>query len=128
MYPLKGSKDPAPRMCYCCLTVPRLSSHPLHSPITNCLYLPLGTQGRLWRLCKAHFLKTRNGGHRKAFVPRSPTGPCLVSLPLKISVFYNTKVEDSQENPWKSIVGLQIPPKSISLLLYLPRFLQMLFI
>ena len=26
-------------------------------------------------------LQTRNGGHRKASVPRSPTGPCSVSLP-----------------------------------------------
>ena len=27
-----------------------------------------------------HFLKTRNGEHRKAFVPRSPTGLCSVSV------------------------------------------------
>ena len=28
---------------------------------------------------EVYFLQTRNGGHRKASVPRSPTGSCLVS-------------------------------------------------
>ena len=31
--------------------------------------------GRSERLNEAYFLKTRHGGHRKAFVPRKPTGP-----------------------------------------------------
>ena len=59
------------------LFLPCLS--PIPSLISNCLNLPLGTQGRPWRLNEAHFLKTRNGGHREAFVPRSPTGPIQVS-------------------------------------------------
>ena len=30
---------------------------------------------------EAHSPKTRNGVHRKACVPKSPTGPCSVSCP-----------------------------------------------
>ena len=56
-----------------------LSLHPLPSLISNCLNLPLGTQGRPWRLNEAHFLKTRNRGHTQALGPRSPIGPCLVT-------------------------------------------------
>ena len=75
-----GNQDPAPRLYYCCLTVPPLSLYPLPFLISNCLNLPLGTQRRPWRLSEAHFLKTRNGGHRKAFVPRSPTEPGSVTI------------------------------------------------
>lgn len=75
---LRGNQDPAPKLYCCCLTVPLLSLHPLHSLIRNCLNLPLGTQGRPWRLNDVHFLKARNGGHGNAFAPSSPTGPCLV--------------------------------------------------
>ena len=53
----------------CCLTVPPFSD----------LNLSLGTQGRSWWLNGAHFLRTRNGGHRKALPPRSPTKLCLSS-------------------------------------------------
>ena len=53
--------------------------HPLPALISTCLNLFLGTQGRSWWLNEARFLRTRNGGHRKAFVPRSPAGACLVS-------------------------------------------------
>ena len=42
----------------------------------------LGTQGRSWTLTEVYCLQTRNGGHRKAFVSRSPTGPGSVSKPL----------------------------------------------
>ena len=80
MYPLRGNQDPAPRLEYCSLTVSLLSLHLLPSLISNCLNLPLGTQGRPWRLNEAHFLRIRNGGHRKAFASRNPAGPCLVSL------------------------------------------------
>ena len=52
----------------------------LPSLISNYFNLPLGTQGRLWKLSEAHFLKTRNEGHRKAFVPKSPIGPFSVTL------------------------------------------------
>ena len=36
--------------------------------------------GKTMELNEAHFLKARNGGHRNAFVPRTPTGPCSVSV------------------------------------------------
>ena len=61
---LEGSQDPAPRLHCCFLTALPWSLHPLPSLISNCLNLHFGTQGR---------------GHRKAFVPRSPTGSCSVS-------------------------------------------------
>ena len=56
-----------------------LPLRPVPSQISTCLNLPLGTQGRSRRLNEAHFLRTRNGGPRKACVPRSPTGPCSVT-------------------------------------------------
>ena len=76
---LEGNQDPAPGLDYCVLTIPPLSLHLLPSLISNCLNLPLGTQGRSWGLNEAHFLRTRNLGHRKALAPRSPRGPCPVS-------------------------------------------------
>ena len=66
MYTLRGNEDPVPWLHCCFLAAPPLFLHPLPSLISNCLNLPFGTQGR---------------GHRKAFVPRSPTGSCLVSIP-----------------------------------------------
>ena len=65
---------------YCFLPVAPLSLHPLPSLISNCLNLPVGTQGSSWRLNEACFLQTRNWGRRKDFVLRSPTGSCSVSL------------------------------------------------
>ena len=76
VYPLRGNQDPVPRLNYRYLTVPPLSLHPLPSLISNCLNLPLGTQGRSCRLNETHLLRMRNGGNRKAFVPGSPTGHC----------------------------------------------------
>ena len=76
---MRGNQDPAPRLHYCLLTAPPLSLHPLPSLISNHLKLPFGTQGRSWRPNEAYFLQTRNGGHRKTFVPRSPTWSCSVS-------------------------------------------------
>ena len=35
---------------------------------------------------EAYSLKTRNGEHRKACVPRSPTGPCLVIVSVGLSI------------------------------------------
>ena len=93
----RGYQDPTPRLYYCFLTaVPPSSLHPSSSTISsNCLYLPLGTQGRLWKLNEAHFLKTRNGGQRKAFVPKSPTGPYSTKLfPLKL-IFEERALERS---------------------------------
>ena len=49
---------------------------PLLSLISNCLNLPFGTLEKSRRLNDAYFLQTRNGGHRKAFVPtRALQGP-----------------------------------------------------
>ena len=46
--------------------------------ISNCSYLLFETQGRSWRLeSNPH---KREMGNRKAFIPRNPTGSCLVSL------------------------------------------------
>ena len=73
--PLRGAQDPAPRLCYCLLTLPPLSLHPLPSLISKCLNLSLGTQGRPYWLNEAHFLKAKSRGHRKAFVPGAPQGP-----------------------------------------------------
>ena len=56
VYPLRGDRQPAPRLHYCFLTAPPLSLHPLPSLISNCLNLPVGTQGRSWRLNEAYFL------------------------------------------------------------------------
>ena len=42
----------------------------------------LDSQGRSWKLNEASFLQMRNMGHRKAFVPRSPTGFYSLSIPL----------------------------------------------
>ena len=80
VYPLRRNLHPAQRLHYCFLTVPLMSPPPLRSLISNCLNLPFGTQERSWRLHEAYFLQTRSGGHRTAFVPRSPTGSCSVSV------------------------------------------------
>ena len=47
---LRKNQDTCPRLHYCFLTVPSLSLHLLPSLISSHLNLPLGTQGRLWRL------------------------------------------------------------------------------
>ena len=74
---LEGEPGPCPKAALLfLLTAPPLSPGPLPSRISICLNL----QGRSWRLNEAYFLLSRNGGHRKAFVPRSPTGPCSVSV------------------------------------------------
>ena len=72
VYCLRGNQDPAPRLHYCSLIVPPLSLHPLPSLINSCLNLPIGTQGRSWRLNEASFLSSRNGEHRKAFCAQEP--------------------------------------------------------
>ena len=79
-YPLRRNQDPAPRLHYDFLTAPPLFLHPLPSLISSCLNLPFGTQVRSRRLNEAHFLQTRNGGHRKICTRESPTGSCSVSL------------------------------------------------
>ena len=79
VYSLRGAQVPAPRLYYCFLTVLPSSLHPLPSLISNCLNQSLGTQGRSWRLNKAHFQKNKKWS-TQAFVSRSPKGPCSVSI------------------------------------------------
>ena len=59
-----------------CLCIPSL---PWLATVWTCL-LELREGHGSWM--KPISCNQRNGGHRKAFVPRSPTGPCLVLLPL----------------------------------------------
>ena len=47
---LEAGPVPNPRLYYCFFTAPPLSLHPLPSLISNCLNLPLGTQGSSGRL------------------------------------------------------------------------------
>ena len=80
---LEGEPGPFPKAVLLFLDCSSLSSqHPLPSPTSHCLNLPFGTQGRSRRVNEAYFLKTRDEGHTKAFLPGSPTGPCSVSVPL----------------------------------------------
>ena len=79
---MRGNQNPALRLYYCCLTAPPWSLHPLPSLISNCLNLPLGTQGRPWRLNEAHFRRIRNGRHRQDFVPGAPQGPARLQFLL----------------------------------------------
>ena len=93
----EGNQDTMPRFYCCNLTVPPLSLHPLPSLISNCLNLPLGTQGRSWRLNEAHFLEIRNGGHRKSFVPRDLQDPCFVFIPEQ----NRDEIQPSDKTDWK---------------------------
>ena len=72
VYPSRRNQDPAPRLHYCFLNAPPCCLHLLPFLISNYLGPREGPERSL-------FLQTRNGRHRKAFVPRSPTGSCSVS-------------------------------------------------
>ena len=72
VYCLRGNQDPAPRLHYCSLIIPPLSLHPLPSLINSCLNLPIGTQGRSWRLNEAYFLYSKNWGTQKSFCAQEP--------------------------------------------------------
>ena len=74
MNPLRQKHDPTPRLYYCFLAVPPLSLLPLSSLTSTCSNLPFGTQGQ--RDTGWSPFPTRNGGHRKASMPRSPTESC----------------------------------------------------
>ena len=74
---LEREPGPAPRRCYCVLMAPPWSLPPL--PSLGEEPAP-GNSGKVLEPQReAHFLRTRNGGHRKACMPSSPTGLCLVS-------------------------------------------------
>ena len=73
------------------LTVFLFSLYALPSLVSNYLNLSVGIQGRSWSLNESCFLMTRNGGHRKAFVPRTPPGSCSISHflnTLNVSLFF----------------------------------------
>ena len=58
--------------------------------------------GKVLEAEQGHFLRTRNGGHRKVFVPRSPTGPCSVTRE------WERKKDNLSHNYWVSQEELQI--------------------
>ena len=60
VYSLRRNQDLAPSLYYCFLIVPPLFLYPLPSWISNCLNLPLGSQGRSRSL-----FSPNNRGHRK---------------------------------------------------------------
>jgi len=67
-----------PRLHHCFLAISLLTLHPFHSPISNCSDLPL--EFTLWDNHGGWSLfSTRNGGHGKVSMPRSPIGSCSVS-------------------------------------------------
>ena len=72
MCPLRGNQDPAPRLHSCFLTAPPLSLHALPLLISNCLNLPVGTQGSSGWLNKAYLLQARKGEVQKDFCAQEP--------------------------------------------------------
>ena len=67
---LEHGPGPAPRLQGCRLPAPPWSLHPLPSLMSSCLNLPFDS-GKVLEAV-VYSLKTSNGGHRKACVPRSP--------------------------------------------------------
>ena len=70
VYPFQRNGELALWLQYCFLTAAPLFLQPLPSLMSSCLNLPFGTQGRSRRLNEAYYLQMKNGGPRKAFVPR----------------------------------------------------------
>ena len=68
--------DPDP--CSLVFASPPFLHQHLYEPVT-------WNSGKSLEANVAHFLKTRNGGHRKAFVLRSPTGSFWVSSETQIT-------------------------------------------
>ena len=58
---------------------------PLPSLISTCRNLPLGAQGKPWRLKEAHVLKTRSGGHRKIVCPGAPLDLAWLQYVLRVT-------------------------------------------
>ena len=92
MYIPWGGTRTLPRGFTILLTAPPWSLHPLPSLTSNCLNLLFGSQGMSRRL--KPIPQTRKGGHRKACVPRRPTGPHSVSVRICIS-----------EKAWEQEIG-----------------------
>ena len=72
VYPLRGDQNPAPRLPCCFSTASPLSLHALPFLISNCLNLPVGTQGRSGWLNKAYFLQARKGEIQEDFCAQEP--------------------------------------------------------
>ena len=60
------------------LTASPLSLHPLPSVISSCRNLPSWNSGKVMEAKRSLFPVIRNGGPRKAFVPRRPIGSCYI--------------------------------------------------
>ena len=73
--PLEREPGPCPKAVLFLLGCFSLVFAFLPSLISNCLNLPLGTQGRSRRLSEAHFLKTRNGDTKRLLCSGAPQGP-----------------------------------------------------
>ena len=84
-------------------------------PCSATVWTSLVTQGGLWKLNEANFLRTRNGGHRKAFVPKSSTRPCSVTLPVWLGVSQLLAMcvawglVESWESAWNCSLALSLP-------------------
>ena len=85
------------------LTVSPLFLPPLPSLISICLNLPVGTQGKSWKLNEAYFLQSKSGGHRKAFVPRNTKGSYSVSLSPWVPEFIHTGGSECSSRFLKSV-------------------------
>ena len=86
MCTLEAEPGPCPKTALLFLNYPSLVFASLPFLISNCSNLPFGTQGRSWRL----------EGDRKASMPRSPTGSCLVSVrakAMRLSWVLNEEIE-----------------------------------
>ena len=79
VYSLRWNQYPAPSLYHSFLTVPPLSLHPPPFPDYQLFESTLWNSGKVMET-EVYSLKGRAGGHRKAFVSRSPTGPSSVSL------------------------------------------------
>ena len=87
---LEGEPAPRPQAALLCLDGSSLVSASPPFPDEHLSESALGVQGRSGRLNEACFLQMRNGGHRNAFMPRSPTGSCSVSrsiITFSLSLF-----------------------------------------
>ena len=78
--PLEKEIGPDLRLHYCSVTSPPSSLHLLPSLLATVWTCPLEMREGSWKLIEAIFCKQESGGHRKAFVPQSPTVSSSVSV------------------------------------------------
>ena len=91
MYPLRGNQDPAPRLYYCCLTVPPFPDQQPSEPVPR-------NSGKVMVSERGPFPKNKKLG-TQVLAPRSPTRPCLVSFPIQHYIFFKVhwKVEPGSD-------------------------------